>query len=1450
MKKFLLSLLVMFVGLPVFATEETLDLNGVSTALDEGTGTPAYITWTAADGNITIQQLMGPSDGTPVNGTYSTAKKPPRLYANHILSFVADGQYRITSIELTYSTTFAGNSIVAGTSIREDMMVTANNAVKATISTTSGGTHTFTTDENGLSEIDIQNGSASGAANQLRLTAIKITYFVAKKPFEAKTIASIDELENNVAYSIHNVNGMGYLVYDPAFAGVTVAGVTNPGSGRVCADPSYEAAVDLTSANAAWQLVKYEDSHYLYNIGAKKYAYFSTADNYYKFSDEPVAGELKDNGDGTFGFRTTNSNTQYLCINVTNNPPARWWTYDDAGSVMQIETVDIDVDDIYETVEAAAEQAKRNSAMAEAIAEAETAYAENFTWGEGLITSADQLSSPYTEPTEGSLAELLDGNQSTFWHSIWSGSMEGTHYLQIELPEAMEGTFEAIIGRRSGAANDHITTMIVKYVIDDVEYDAATLDLPFGSNTETLVRTFNLPTAAKTIRLYNGGTTSGNAYWHMGEFQLKAATAESKNLQKSAVAVALQTAIDAAKALANATQEDIDALQAAIKRYNATILPDVEAGTYVIAATNTEGTVRAALAIVESKTYDYIQAEDALAYNGTVYVSDVANAFTFTAAEDGFTIQNGDGRYLYATKKTNGNWYNNFNLSTTLPATGAIWYATQNEDGTVNIVNALNFQTVQYDEQFSNFAQYEEVTCVLPVLYSKFEANPTFDVTVYECEAEMDHWTTTNSDTFHRNTWSGENDESGMKTPFIEAWRGTGNNLNDATISHTQLTGLDAGKYTVTIFARMFNEGNTTDYPSGVTLFANDGTTDLTTGKTSLFNGASTVLYDNYSVDCTVGEEGTLDLGFTLESVVGDWLAFKNVKVVFHNPEAPELVAVEGKMNADVAAAQAAALEAYKNAPVPAAYADAAAAVAAAQASADYYAGISAVVENLDEAGKAVFAATENGAAYEASTLTNEDVTADLVAAQKAQTTAGSDMSLVAQTTVWTCPQGNGPGVYNANGKQYTETYNVAANVEGKVMYQHIEGLTRGTYNVTFLATANMAWIGAATGTGIAQIYANDVAEDIEVIGQTGCNPEDYVRSLDVTVGEDGVLEYGMQNIATGGNWYVAKAVSLTLVEKYVPRLEKTIDVERETGMGYTAQKVEVDLAEAKEFLGVDELTTSMLRIVNPDGTQISDYATYDGWFATDGTATVWNTLNGGVAGVCVKFFQALDGGQFDICDMSGADVVDATYSFKWALVNGETEVVYTINVKFVEPVKKSFDIVKTIEITHEEKAAIAYNEEEPAPTFDVAEVCEALGVDALDAEGVETYIVNVTDGSFVANSTDGWRDANGDACQWSKAENGFCLKLDDPTSGEFNYTGAHDANFVAGDTYVAKWGITYDGKAVVLEVTVKFVTVVGINSVDADQNEAKVIFDLSGRRLTKAVKGVNIINGKKVLVK
>ena len=136
------------------------------------------------------------------------------------------------------------------------------------------------------------------------------------------------------------------------------------------------------------------------------------------------------------------------------------------------------------------------------------------------------------------------------------------------------------------------------------------------------------------------------------------------------------------------------------------------------------------------------------------------------------------------------------------------------------------------------------------------------------------------------------------------------------------------------------------------------------------------------------------------------------------------------------------------------------------------------------------------------------------------------------------------------------------------------------------------------------------------------------------------------------------------------------------------------------------------------------------------------------------------------------------------------------------------------------------------------------LGLSKLD--DAEVYGYNPSTSELVVDYAgyDGWRAANGDFHNHTgNAEAPVCAKwVGDGSIACYN---------IASETYgeyVVYWALANDTKAVLVKIT--FTLATAINSVDAEQNEAKVIFDLSGRRLTKAVKGVNIINGKKVLVK
>jgi len=146
-----------------------------SVTLNLGSHDGTNITWTIAQGNITISQLKAASS-TAVNANYVAA---PRMYKGHILQFAAAEGYGITNISITYTGSYYGTGLYAGTAI-SDNVVTANTTdLTATYATsTSGGTHTIATvSAEGASLIALQiPNSAPSNYKQLRPTAISITY--------------------------------------------------------------------------------------------------------------------------------------------------------------------------------------------------------------------------------------------------------------------------------------------------------------------------------------------------------------------------------------------------------------------------------------------------------------------------------------------------------------------------------------------------------------------------------------------------------------------------------------------------------------------------------------------------------------------------------------------------------------------------------------------------------------------------------------------------------------------------------------------------------------------------------------------------------------------------------------------------------------------------------------------------------------------------------------------------------------------------------------------------------------------------------------------------------------------------------------------------------------------------------------------------------------------------
>lgn len=220
-----------------------------------------------------------------------------------------------------------------------------------------------------------------------------------------------------------------------------------------------------------------------------------------------------------------------------------------------------------------------------------------------LLTSVDQLSANATQSSEGSLANLVDKNTATYYHSAYSGDApEEDHYLQVALPEAVNKA--AIYWyKRTQNSNNRPTKMTIMGLNSGGEWtEAATLPLegdtlPWGTKTPEYKIELALAGGPYTaLRLVVNETTSsagvinaamykGHPFFTMSELGVFNGMDAEGNFIYRASSLAyrddmrapfetLSAALAVAKAkLGEATQEDIDAMKAANEAFEV-IYPD------------------------------------------------------------------------------------------------------------------------------------------------------------------------------------------------------------------------------------------------------------------------------------------------------------------------------------------------------------------------------------------------------------------------------------------------------------------------------------------------------------------------------------------------------------------------------------------------------------------------------------------------------------------------------------------------------------------------------------------------------------------------------------------------------------------------------------------------------------------------------------------------------------
>ena len=573
--------------------------------------------------------------------------------------------------------------------------------------------------------------------------------------------------------------------------------------------------------------------------------------------------------------------------------------------------------------------------------------------------------------------------------------------------------------------------------------------------------------------------------------------------------------------------------------------------------------------------------------------------------------------------------------------------------------------------------------------------------------------------------------------------------------------------------------------------------------------------------------------------------------------------------NKDVKAALAAVVEKAKvatAAEVQAIKAELEAAIAAAKASiADY----KTIAEQLAIA-KAVLAETAIGYAEFVPVVTEVETayaeataTADALPVLKAAIAAylaANEVDTIVNgtfadgTTGWTGAMntGNHNKWTNVN-DQFVEKWTASGALADLDFYQEISGLPAGTYTfAAYVVACRQSELDSHEVTGVT-LYANAEATAVHTIN-VDRNPANQAIGAELvmvtaTIAEGETLKVGLKVASTDANWVVMDNAKLYCFDMPANPCLKTYEVNLvDVKVTDWAVETVIDaavMAEITELLGAkaSELTYQLV-----DTTGV--HSNYNG---NAGEVLFWVDLEGNLSnwGVNNKFFISYDSIAPAITTtqygVSEGDVLNATVR----LANAEGQYV---EIKITESIYVSpiiniadFEVVSTIKVAHNETAGVTYSAN--TALFDPISTASALGVASL--ADAEQYILNVTTGNLVANTTDGWRDAYGDAAGWGN-EGGVCVKINDPASGMIDYIGCYDATHEAGEVYTAKWAFVHEGKAVVIEVVITFIPAQGIDNIETTDDA--VIYTITGKRVQGDVKslerGIYIVNGRKVLVK
>lgn len=151
------------------------------------------------------------------------------------------------------------------------------------------------------------------------------------------------------------------------------------------------------------------------------------------------------------------------------------------------------------------------------------------TWTTSPITlTGDMLATNALEPSEGALANLVDNNTSTYFHTAWTVDIPGPHYITVALPETIAGWWQFGYSPRNNAANkptnfdllgstDGSNWVLIKNFTKEGD------NLPVDATTSFTSERMNAEGQPFShLKFAVNETNSGTVFWTMSEFKVYA----------------------------------------------------------------------------------------------------------------------------------------------------------------------------------------------------------------------------------------------------------------------------------------------------------------------------------------------------------------------------------------------------------------------------------------------------------------------------------------------------------------------------------------------------------------------------------------------------------------------------------------------------------------------------------------------------------------------------------------------------------------------------------------------------------------------------------------------------------------------------------------------------------------------------------------------------------------